>query len=58
MKKSELFKLAQIAVLNDGNMLISKKTDVLELLLYEESLAKLVEESKEKKEEENANEAV
>lgn len=51
MKKSELFKLAQISVLNDANMLIAKKKEVLELLLWEESFAKMVEEDKEKKEE-------
>lgn len=47
MKKSELFKLAQIAVLNDGTMTVHDKKDVLELLLWEESFAKLVERKKE-----------
>ena len=43
MKKSEIFKAAQIAVLN-ADMLISTKKDVLEVLLWEEEFAKLVEE--------------
>ena len=51
MKKSELFKLAQIAVLNDEKMTVSEKKDVLELLLWEESFAKLVEDIAEKREE-------
>jgi hypothetical protein len=51
MKKSELFKLAQLAVLNDEKMTVSKKKEVLELLLWEESFAKIVEE---KNEQENA----
>ena len=51
MKKSELFKLAQIAVLNDANMSVSEKVEVLERLLWEENLAKLVEDIVEKREE-------
>ena len=51
MKKSEMFKLAQIAVLNDAKMTVSEKKDVLEMLLWEESFAKMVEDIKDKKEE-------
>lgn len=46
MKKSELFKLAQLAVLNDEKMTVTEKKEVLELLLWEEAFAKLVEEKK------------
>ena len=51
MKKSEAFKAAQIAVL-DSNIPISVKTEVLEVLLWEEYFQKLTEERQEKKEEE------
>lgn len=51
MKNSELFKLAQVAVLNDEKMTVSEKKDVIELLLWEESFAKMVEDVKAKQEE-------
>lgn len=50
MKKSELFKLAQIAVLNDEKMTVAEKKEVIELLLWEESFAKMVENIKPKEE--------
>jgi hypothetical protein len=51
MKKSEAFKAAQVAVL-DSNLPISVKTEVLEVLLWEEQLEKNFEEYQEKKKEE------
>ena len=54
MKKSEAFKAAQIAVL-DSNIPISVKTEVLEVLLWEEYFQKLTEERQEKKKEEEEN---
>ena len=48
MKKSEAFKAAQIAVL-DSDIPISVKTEVLEVLLWEEYFAKMTEEHQEKK---------
>jgi hypothetical protein len=54
MKKSEAFKAAQIAVL-DSNIPISVKTEVLEVLLWEEYFAKSFEESQEKKKEAEEN---
>lgn len=49
MKKSEAFKAAQIAVLESG-IPISVKTEVLEVLLWEEYFAKSFEETQAKKE--------
>ena len=51
MKKSEAFKAAQIAVLESG-LPISVKTEVLEVLLWEEHFEKITEDYKEKKKEE------
>ncbi len=54
MKKSECFRKAQIAVVNDANMLRSDKLAVLEALMMEESLARLLENNTEE-EKENAD---
>ena len=60
MKKSEAFSKAQVAVL-DSDMPISVKVDVLEILLWEEDFAKMIEECQAKKEaqaKEEANETL
>ena len=54
MKKSEAFKMAQVAVLN-SDLSISVKTQVLEALLWEEEFAKMTEEYQEKKEAEKCD---
>lgn len=57
MKKSECFRRAQIAVVNDASMLRSDKLAVLEVLIMEESLARLLENNTEE-EKEKESEAV
>ena len=52
MKRSEAFRKAQIAVLG-AEMPISVKSEVLEVLMWEEHWAKLAEEAKEAKEKED-----
>lgn len=52
MKRSEAFRNAQIAVL-DAKIPISKRAEVLEVLMWEEYWAKQVEEMKVAKENEN-----
>ena len=49
MKRSEAFRQAQIAVLG-ANLPISMKTEVIEVLMWEEHWAKMAEEAKEAKE--------
>lgn len=46
MKKSEAFKKAAVAVL-DADMPISEKTEILEALMWEEYLQKIVEDNHE-----------
>jgi hypothetical protein len=53
MKGSEAFKKAQISVLNDTDMLIKQKLEVLEALLWEEYFAKITEDHKPKEESKN-----
>jgi hypothetical protein len=53
MKGSEAFKKAQISVLNDPDMLIKQKLEVLEALLWEEYFAKITEDHKPKEESKN-----
>lgn len=43
MKKSELFRKAQMAVLNEDALLPSEKLDILSVLMYEENVQKLIE---------------
>ncbi len=54
MKKSEIIKAAQIAVVNDATMLRSTKLEVLDTLMVEESLARLLENNTKEKEKDNA----
>ena len=49
MKKSEAFRQAQIAVLG-ADLPIATKTEVLEVLMWEEQFEKMTEEYKAKKE--------
>lgn len=51
MKRSVAFRQAQIAVLG-SNLPISVRTEVLEVLMWEEHWSKLAEEAKEAKEKE------
>lgn len=55
MKRSEAFRQAQIAVLG-ANLPISMRTEIIEVLMWEEHWAKMAEEAKEAKE--KANETV
>ena len=48
MKKSELYHLAQIAVVTTSCLAPERKLDVLRVLIAEENLAKFVEEQEEK----------
>ena len=47
MKKSELFRVAQMSVLRDHHLREEQKLDVLQLLAGEESIAKIMEKDKE-----------
>jgi hypothetical protein len=60
MKKSEAFKMAQLAVLGNDAMPIKTRAEILEILMWEESFAKMVEEMQAQKEskEEAENETV
>ena len=56
MKKSELFRLAQMSVLRDHHLSEEQKLDVLQLLAGEESIAKIMEKDKEQGEGEECSE--
>ena len=59
MKKSEIYKVAQVAVLRDQSLSAITRLEVLRVLTKEEDLALFVEKEKEKKEQAVAeNEAV
>lgn len=50
MKKSECFRLAQMAVLGESALLPSEKLEVLSVLMEEEKVQKVCEQYKEEKE--------
>ena len=50
MKKSDAFRIAQIAVIENGHLSTDIKVSVIKCLVEEENLAKLMEERKEEKE--------
>lgn len=54
MLKSEMFKLAQLAVLRDGRLSDASKLEIVRVLACEEDIQKLCEKQREKEESEVA----
>ncbi len=48
MKKSDMFTLAQYAVIRDNTLTASERVEILKVLIAEENLERCVEEAKEK----------
>lgn len=48
MKKSEIYRLAQISVLHDGRFTTQDKLDIIRELMYKEDLALFTEKREEK----------
>lgn len=56
MKKSECFKLAQIAVINNLVLEAEEKLEIISVLMSEESLSRTIEDLDEKRKENKENE--
>jgi hypothetical protein len=52
MKKSEIYTVAMCSVIEDRNITPIRKLEIIERLMQDKSIAKLVEEKEEEKEEE------
>lgn len=53
MKKSEIFRKAQFAILKDEELLIREKLEIIEALIKEEKLVRYIEEREESEERDN-----